>query len=78
MILDLFERDSTNQRAAASQNVATLTEKGSSKVINQNGVAYLNMNLPREDFQYLSYTIVQNLFHEFGHALNSALSNTKY
>lgn len=36
------------------------------------------MNLPREDFQYLNYSMVQDLFHEFGHALNIALSNTKY
>ena len=38
----------------------------------------MNMNLPREDFQYLSFSMVQQMFHEFGHALNIALSKTKY
>ena len=79
IILDLFERDTgASTRAPAAQNVATLTELGSSRIHDQNGVAYMNMNLPREDFQYLSYSILQNMFHEFGHALNIALSNTKY
>ena len=55
-----------------------MTEQGSSRLGNKTGVAYLNMNLPREDFQYLNFTMVQNLFHEFGHALNIALSRTKY
>jgi len=78
-VLDLFERDQGPQRsAAAGQNIATLTEQGSSRLANQSGVAYINMNLPREDFQYLSYSILTDMFHEFGHAMNIALSHTKY
>lgn len=76
IILDLFQRES--DRPAAAQNAATLTEQGSSRLADQHGIAYLNMNLPREDFQYLNYSIVKNMFHEFGHALNIALSSTKY
>ena len=79
IVLDLFERDQGSQRSAtAGQNIATLTEQGSSRLANQSGVAYINMNLPREDFQYLSYSILTDMFHEFGHAMNIALSHTKY
>lgn len=35
-------------------------------------------HLPREDIQYLTFEMVKTLFHEFGHALNIALSETKY
>ena len=78
-MLDLFERDQNEQaNPAAAQNVATLTELGSTRLTDQKGVAYLNMNLPREDFQYLSYSILKDMFHEFGHAINIALSHTKY
>jgi peptidyl-dipeptidase Dcp len=30
------------------------------------------------DVQFLSFDQVRNIFHEFGHALNVALSQTKY
>ena len=36
------------------------------------------MNLLRDEIQYLGFEIVQTMFHEFGHALNIALSKTKY
>ncbi len=47
-------------------------------MLNQSGIAYLIANLPGEDMQYLTFEQVKTLFHEFGHALNIALSETKY
>ena len=55
-----------------------MTERGSSSNLDQTGIAFINMNLPREDLQYLSFEMVKTLFHEFGHAINIAVSNTKY
>lgn len=40
-------------------------------------MAYVVDSLPR-DTQYLSFDQVKNIFHEFGHAFNVAMSKTKY
>ena len=76
IILDLFQRDGSI--TSKSTQVSTLTERGSSKMSGQTGVAYVTMNLPREAFQYLNFDLVKTLFHEFGHALNIGMSQTKY
>lgn len=40
-------------------------------------MAYIVDGMQR-DTQYLSFDQVRTMFHEFGHALNIALSHTKY
>lgn len=35
-------------------------------------------NLPREQVQYMTFEQTKTLFHEFGHAMNISLSQTKY
>ena len=73
IVLDLFQRKTSN-----IQNIATITERGSSRLAGQTGVGYLIAHFPPEDLQYLSFDQVKVLFHEFGHAMNIALSGTKY
>lgn len=46
IILDLFQREKRQSRV---QNVSTLTERGSSFLRGQSGVAYVTAHLPRED-----------------------------
>jgi Zn-dependent oligopeptidase len=75
IILDLFQREKRQSRV---QNVSTLTERGSSFLRGQSGVAYVTAHLPREDIQYLTFEQTKTLFHEFGHAINIAISQTKY
>ena len=58
--------------------MSTITERGSSRLTGQTGTAYVVANLPREQTQYLNFEQVKTIFHEFGHALNISLSNTKY
>lgn len=50
---------------------------GCSTLEGQRPVAYIVDGMDRQ-YQYLSYDQVRTMFHEFGHALNIALSNTKY
>ena len=45
--MDLFQR--VGGRNTSIQNIATVTEKGSSKLTGQTGVAYLIANFPPED-----------------------------
>lgn len=78
IVMDLFQRGGQSTRLAQVQNISTITERGSSKLLNQHGVAYMIAYLPREELQYLTFEQVKTLFHEFGHALNIALSQTKY
>ena len=52
IILDLFQRE---KRPSRVQNVSTLTERGSSFLRRQSGVAYVTAHLPREDIQYLTF-----------------------
>ena len=46
IVLDLFTRD--GQAAMDTSQASTLTERGSSKLTGQTGVAYVHMRLPRE------------------------------
>ena len=73
IILDLFQRPSKFNQT----QVSTLTEVGSSTLQEQQPVAYVVDAMDRSSV-YLSYDQVRTVFHEFGHALNIALSNTKY
>jgi peptidyl-dipeptidase Dcp len=73
IILDLFQRE-----AKFNQNqVSTLTEVGSSKLEGQTSVAYVVDGM-QKNLQYLSFDQVKTVFHEFGHALDIALCNSKY
>ena len=79
IVLDLFQMEQTLKgKVGQVGQISTLTERGSSLLNGQTGVAYFVANLPQEDMQYLSYEMVKTLFHEFGHAMNIALSQTKY
>jgi len=71
IVLDLFARKSKLHK----NQTQTLTEQGAKT--GQHAVAYIVDALPT-DTQFLSFDQVKNIFHEFGHALNVALSNTKY
>ena len=57
--------------------MSTLTEIGCSRLQDQQPVAYVVDGMDRSVL-YLSYDQVRTMFHEFGHALNIALSSTNY
>ena len=61
-----------------SRDAHTMIERGSSKLLGNKGIAFLKMNLHRDGSQFLTFENLKTLFHEFGHALNISLSNTKY
>ena len=48
IVLDLFTRD--GQAGMDTSQASTLTERGSSKLTGQTGVAYVHMRLPREQY----------------------------
>ena len=73
ILMDMFTRSSKYNQHQTS----TLTEVGCSTLENQRAVAYIVDGMDKSA-QYLSFEQVVTIFHEFGHALNIALSNTKY
>ena len=73
IIMDMFRRPTKFNRF----QVSTLTEIGASTLQNQNAVAYI-VDTMEKDALYLGFSQVKTIFHEFGHALNIALSDTKY
>jgi len=73
IIMDLFGRPSKFNK----YQVSTLTEVGSTRLDGQKPVAYIVDGMEK-DALLLGFAQVKTIFHEFGHALNIALSNTKY